>query len=476
MANNIYIGARYVPMFADPVEWDNLRTYEPLTIVTYQGTSYTSKKAVPVGIALNNTEYWVVTGNYNAQVQSLANDVSELSTEVSGLDSDVSALATRMTAAEGDITAIQNIINNLPESFKIIDTNGNGDYTTLAEAIADSDGHTLYALIMPGVYDNTYVSFRSFDYVCLIGADKNNTILQNSDGHYNKPVIDTNSNFYLANLSLKSFANPGFTPTYNTSDVIGTFPNYTIHSDADADVGDGVIENCNVYSQTNSCLGAGVQQNSSLTLKNTEFNRVSEGAYVNRNGSSIGGAVLVHSSNIGSDEQYFTMENCIVSCNFYESAVFNLAIAASGAGFYGCWRNNYFVQYVTYLKGSSNHINSYGNNAGELNTAVGTAANVLADFNYNGSASEVSIPLDLTKGNYLFVGCRQSANYGFGGSVFIPLDLVRRAVKDNIEFYDCFRVLYGGGDTLCIVKATSLNSVIITHDNASYPVVSGYIV
>lgn len=44
MANNIYIGNRYVPVFANPVEWDNLREYEPLTIVTYQGTSYTSKR------------------------------------------------------------------------------------------------------------------------------------------------------------------------------------------------------------------------------------------------------------------------------------------------------------------------------------------------------------------------------------------------------------------------------------------------
>lgn len=78
MANNIYIGARYVPIFADPVEWDNLRTYEPLTIVTYQGTSYTSKKAVPVGIALNNTEYWVVTGNYNAYINELQEEISDI--------------------------------------------------------------------------------------------------------------------------------------------------------------------------------------------------------------------------------------------------------------------------------------------------------------------------------------------------------------------------------------------------------------
>lgn len=78
MANNIYIGNRYVPVFANPVEWDNLREYEPLTIVTYQGTAYTSRKTVPVGTALSNTEYWVVTGNYNAQVEMYRREVDKI--------------------------------------------------------------------------------------------------------------------------------------------------------------------------------------------------------------------------------------------------------------------------------------------------------------------------------------------------------------------------------------------------------------
>lgn len=70
-----YIGARYVPKFADPIEWDNLRSYEAMEIVTYLGTSYTSKKPVPVGVELNNSEYWVVTGNYNAQFEDLKKTV-----------------------------------------------------------------------------------------------------------------------------------------------------------------------------------------------------------------------------------------------------------------------------------------------------------------------------------------------------------------------------------------------------------------
>lgn len=65
-----YIGARYVPLFADPAEWDNTKTYEPLTIVLHKGNSYTSRQYVPTGIDITNNDYWALTGNYNAQIEA----------------------------------------------------------------------------------------------------------------------------------------------------------------------------------------------------------------------------------------------------------------------------------------------------------------------------------------------------------------------------------------------------------------------
>lgn len=89
MGNNIYIGNRYVPVFANPVEWDNLREYEPLTIVTYNGTAYTSKTTVPVGTALTDTNYWVVTGNYNAQVEEYRQAVVAVDNRVDGVETEL---------------------------------------------------------------------------------------------------------------------------------------------------------------------------------------------------------------------------------------------------------------------------------------------------------------------------------------------------------------------------------------------------
>lgn len=60
-----------VPLFADPLTWDSTESYDPLTIVYYQGNSYTSRQAVPAGTSIANTSYWALTGNYNAELQSI---------------------------------------------------------------------------------------------------------------------------------------------------------------------------------------------------------------------------------------------------------------------------------------------------------------------------------------------------------------------------------------------------------------------
>lgn len=61
-----YVGARYVPKLMG--EWNSSLSYEALSIVTYMGNSFTSKKPVPSGVNINNTEYWVNTANYSEQL------------------------------------------------------------------------------------------------------------------------------------------------------------------------------------------------------------------------------------------------------------------------------------------------------------------------------------------------------------------------------------------------------------------------
>lgn len=68
-----YIGARYVPKFAEPIDWNSGMEYEALTIVRYNLGFYTSRKNVPAGTLPTDTSYWVLTGNYNEQIQEIIN-------------------------------------------------------------------------------------------------------------------------------------------------------------------------------------------------------------------------------------------------------------------------------------------------------------------------------------------------------------------------------------------------------------------
>lgn len=95
-----YIGARYVPVFADPIEWDATKAYEALTIVTYQGNTYTSRQPVPVGIPITNSSFWALTANYNSQVEAYRAEVQRLADQVTGFDDDLDDEATARAAGD----------------------------------------------------------------------------------------------------------------------------------------------------------------------------------------------------------------------------------------------------------------------------------------------------------------------------------------------------------------------------------------
>ena len=99
-----YVGARYVPVFANPLEWSDTREYEPLTIVTYRGNSYTSMQYVPTSISIADTAYWALTGNFNAQVEAYR-------AEVRAFDDRINANAAAINANTAAINANAAAIN-----------------------------------------------------------------------------------------------------------------------------------------------------------------------------------------------------------------------------------------------------------------------------------------------------------------------------------------------------------------------------
>lgn len=94
-----YVGARYVPLFANPLEWDKTKAYEPLTIVLHQGNSYTSRQYVPVGVEIDNDSFWALTGNYNAQVEQYRQEVKSFDGRITANANAIEIETTNRTAA-----------------------------------------------------------------------------------------------------------------------------------------------------------------------------------------------------------------------------------------------------------------------------------------------------------------------------------------------------------------------------------------
>lgn len=105
MAVTQYIGARYVPLFADPIEWDSSKTYEPLTIVYSGGNSYTSRQFVPAGIPIDNDSYWALTGNYNAQIEQYRTEVAQYDERIEKNSADIAKNAADIAKNSTDIAA-----------------------------------------------------------------------------------------------------------------------------------------------------------------------------------------------------------------------------------------------------------------------------------------------------------------------------------------------------------------------------------
>lgn len=134
MAVTQYIGSRYVPLFADPIDWSAQNTYEPLTIVLHDGNSYTSKQAVPKGVDINNEAFWALTGNYNAQIELYRRDT---------------------TAAKATANSAQNAANNAQNDIDTLLPKADfNDQNTVKDYI-DSSVNSLGVLLPSNAFNST---------------------------------------------------------------------------------------------------------------------------------------------------------------------------------------------------------------------------------------------------------------------------------------------------------------------------------
>lgn len=132
-----YIGARYVPLFADPIDWDSTKTYEPLTVVYNQGNSYTSRQYVPAGIDISNDTYWARTGNYNAQIEQYRSEVATFDDRITTNETNITEEVTRAKEAEqANADAIANEVSTREDAVTQIRTDFTAADTALGARIS----------------------------------------------------------------------------------------------------------------------------------------------------------------------------------------------------------------------------------------------------------------------------------------------------------------------------------------------------
>lgn len=183
-----YIGARYVPLFADPIEWNDQREYEPLTIVTNQGNSYTSRQFVPKGVPITNEMFWATTGNYNAQIEQYINQVKQYAQEVDTMRVDISNLSNKVETISSQ------------DYIRLSKMEGNNDDERFSNALKISKASGKTILVDMNITLNNALVVNEDDVIKIRGLQT--TTL-------NAPTITCNSNFIEG-----STINTKLTPVY----------------------------------------------------------------------------------------------------------------------------------------------------------------------------------------------------------------------------------------------------------------------
>ena len=140
---NVYVGHRYVPKIMG--DWDNTQIYEPLSIVQFEGNSFTSRQFVPSGIEITNEVYWVSTGNYNAQIEYYRQEVSNVNNEVVNARNGEANLNSRLDKDQQEITAnlaqIANVV--VDDTQKFLDDLADGSTVKFKREKYDLHGQVL---------------------------------------------------------------------------------------------------------------------------------------------------------------------------------------------------------------------------------------------------------------------------------------------------------------------------------------------
>lgn len=210
-----YVGARYVPKFASPIEWAADTSYEALTIVTFNNASYTSKVPVPptVGNPANNPLYWALTGNYNAQVEQYREETVNYNNDVQQYKSETYNVKIALDELAATVANNKHVV-----TFEDYGAKGDGttdDTQSITNAIQAANGKKLTLTSAGGTYlvngdiNLTSVKLINFGTINCTGTvtiDDSIVLLGN---FYNANVVANGYGTILSKVTINHFNGVG---------------------------------------------------------------------------------------------------------------------------------------------------------------------------------------------------------------------------------------------------------------------------
>lgn len=154
--------------------------------------------------------------------------------------------------------------------FTLVDLNGDGDFTSISDAIAaGNEGDTI--IILPGVYNENVKAWGKK--VHLIGTSRESCIIFDDSGNYTSPPVEIGAGS-LQNLSIIEKAEGAGSAAQGA---------YAVHVESNNLFNEELlIRNCYIYSDSSSAIGMGLRGGCTVRFEDNEIicagARVSTGA------------------------------------------------------------------------------------------------------------------------------------------------------------------------------------------------------
>lgn len=384
LINRQYVGARYVPKIMGA--WNKALQYEALSVVTYMGNSFTSKVPVPANVEINNTDYWVNTGNYNAQVEEYRKEALAAKELANNTNSDLQAFKKNQTNTNTEfnkkidlttsaLNELKNVVFDGDTPSVITVAKSGGRFHTINEAITFakrycSRNNRVTILICGGVYKESIVLTKNPG-IDLIGIGMPEIV---SDAAYPNGPANIYGDTYIEGIFFHS--------TSKTA--------YAFHLDGSTDTSYGTtlnVVNCKFTSENQPALGCGCTRGCNYTFKNCEFYG-SDGIYVHNEASE----------NVA--KQYFNAIGCKINGSQHAVAIDDAAKLNFGAtgsplvlNFADSYTSNITNMILFRLTSSENYGYILGDKNGISLSPESTTQIVALDYKYQGGYTlTVSMP------------------------------------------------------------------------------------